>query len=387
MYIINDQVYQKCELIGKHGLPGQPPKIIKFFLKMILLSIALPAIIMIALSLEEGIHLGHLIPLGIFMVIFSLKSLIVWPSFPEKVVFDPTSRRVFLVDTKETMLEHSPSMSYEDIAQIKIQKRVERSNKHSVTRYYVTLIKKDSAQWQLIGPYRRRVKAENDLENLLKLSAWSINQDQSMKTVSDNAKISTWILPKRTDQLKRFTLESLGDYSLIKWHIKRPKNRAVALKAIAAGFVFIMVGASQLEGLAILLSPISLIICFLIFRSITQFKSEQEIKVFREYMELSSTGGWKGDAAQLYYDQLTGLALDFSKAGLKLRVVKNDDMSQIEKVDQALANAKIGDILSILKVFMNATYVNTYDLSAGEMLTLEGIIQDQVAEIGGHHLL
>ena len=392
MYKINLEETKYCELIGRYGSPGQPPKWVLGCLGLILLSSLIPIVAIFALNTTDGFHVQHFIYLGIGLFFVSLKWLIMWPKLPEKIIFDPTFRQVYLLDSRHQSMENTPSMSYGEINSLKVQKKVERSNKRSVTRYYVVLTKSDTSHWSLLGPYRREKEAAHELHHLLRLSQWTVDQGTKLGQVnsardeSEQSFTSGWTLPPRVSVDRLFKIESLSQYALISWEVRQPKGRAVATKLALVAFVMISFGATDLTDCSWIVSSISMIIALLIGRGIRRFNPEQEIKIYRDHIALSSTAGFKGDHAKLSYDTLNGLALDLRKEGTKLRFVTTSDLMALQDVDDTLNQSDIRGVFNVLSVLMKATYINTTHMSAGDMLRLEEMIQEHVLTMSDHQL-
>jgi hypothetical protein len=392
MYKISEEDTNRCELVGLYGPPGQPPKWVIGCLGLIFISILIPAVGIFILSLTDGLQFLHLIHLGVALFIISLRWLIQWPKLPEKIIFDPISRQVHFLDSLHQSIESSPSMSYGEINSIKVQKKVERSNKRSVTRFYTILTKSDTSNWSLLGPYSRKEEATQGLDRILSLSQWSLDQGTELGQVnstrdeSAQSFTSGWALPQRVNVDRLFKIESLSEHTRISWYIHQPKGRVFATKLAFIAFLMITLGATNLTELSWIVSPISAIITLLIGRGIRRFNPEQEIEIYRDQIVLSSTAGIRGDKAKLNYESLNGIALDLDKEGMKLRFVTMSDLNTLKNVDGNLEGTNIKDVFKIYRVLMNATYINTSYMSAGDILRLEEIIQEQVRTISSHQL-
>ena len=401
MYQINREASKPgyCVLSRPQGLKGFG-KGLNGCLTILLLFLLIPVLAGFTfwgyLELKQADYIGLLIPVSLTLLLFAVRWLIIWPKIPARLVLDSSTRQIHILDHHDDVVADCPAMSYNEINSIVVHEELNLSEEHHSKRYKIVLQKNDTSSWLLLDAFTGRAKAEQALYDLLELMQWSPNltnapdeaqaQRQSSETdIADSSyTLGHWHLPKSLISSENFNFERLDELSKITWQTKHPPGRKTALSITSLALNLLAIGLSSYSLMFKLFAVIPLGIALLIFKSLRHWHSRQEIRIYRDRIELSSKT--VGELITLRIDELKCLAFDLSDQSLQLRFVKHQDFEYMSQLKTRGNQITFEEALEAMKIILKSTQVYVAYMNASDILRLEALIQTEVHYRTNHHL-
>ena len=125
-------------------------------------------------------------------------------------------------------------------------------------------------------------------------------------------------------------------------------------------------------------------IALLIFKSLRHWHSRQEIRIYRDRIELSTKT--VGELITLKIDELKCLAFDLNDQSLQLRFVKHQDFEYMSQLKTKGNQITFGESLEAMKIILKSTRVYIAYMNASDILRLEALIQAEVHSRTHRHL-
>ena len=393
MYQINRQKSKPgyCVLSQARGVSGLLGGGLKGCLTLFIVLMLIPILagfcFWVYIEFKESDYLRGLIPVSLTLLLFTIRWLVVWPKLPARLVFDSSTQQIHVLDRHDDDLATSPSMSYSEINSILVHTELNRSEDREYRRYKIVLQKSDTSSWLLLGGFTGQKQAESALSELLELVQWSPDQGVPMgeahtkSSPEDNEdhsrfNLGQWHLPKRVISSENFNFERLDELSKITWQTQHPPGRKMALSVCTLALSSLGLGLLSYSLMFKVFAAIPLGLAVLIFRSLSRWHSQQEIRIYRDRIELSSKHA--GELISLKLDELRCLAFDLNEQNLQLRFVKHEDFKYINQLNTKDAQVSFAEYVEAMKIMLKSIQVYVAYMDASDILRLEQLIQSEV---------
>lgn len=262
-------------------------------------------------------------------------------------------------------------LPYDDIEGFQIRRHVSRSGRTTSVQWVVDLLKTDGAFWTLYSS-NSEAKSEKLLSKLI-------------ERVNLSREFSGSVLDRPIKGVS-FS-ESQGNLE-IKWPVRFQMSRLILFVMVFCGFGVVVWGARPDMGAIAygVLGFLGLIFALFLYSVFASIGKTQIVSVSEDTITASQKGGLlpSGHGFSLPIKDCKAILFNYSinSEDSALFFLRESERENIKRMKQG--DVGLSDLGSIVSMAMNANVIHLQGHTIGEMLYVEQLLQDKIAERSGH---